>query len=79
MRIEYVQTLFERHFLIGETSPDLLPEERKKRIFRTQKQLSALSAGKLQRGKKLVRIVRKAVGRETGQHFCGKSAGILPV
>ena len=51
MRIEYVQTLFERHFLIGETSPDLLPEERK-RIFRTQKQLSALSAGKLQRGKK---------------------------
>ena len=52
MRIEYVQTLFGRHFLIGETSPDLLPEERKKRIFRTQKQLSALSAGKLQRGKK---------------------------
>ena len=48
MRIEYVQTLFGRHFLIGETSPDLLPEERKKRIFR----LSALSAGKLQRGKK---------------------------
>ena len=74
MRIEYVQTLFGRHFLIGETSPDLLPEERKKRIFRTQKQLSALSGGK-----KLVRIVRKAVGRETGQYFCGKSAGILPV
>ena len=52
MRPEDVQTLFGRHFLIGETSPDLLPEERKKRIFRTQKQLSALSAGKLQRGKK---------------------------